>query len=177
MQGAWRDRPWLLKSRGIEMAKRSSKKDKAPDVLAPEGFNIDLTKRMADGWAKKEPGAIVQGRVLGVITTGKDERTGKPNRSIQVRLKKSAMAVIEDPDSEDGEMMEIKLEPGKLINVDETAALDKVSGYLDKGQAFDIWIYFKGKVPIKGTNRSYWDMDVRLKPLSAEEAAADDVPF
>lgn len=111
----------------------------------PDGFDIMAGRELADGWAKKEKGNVIQGRLLGRFTMGED-------RSFyQIKLDKPTKAIAGRGD----ETQEVTLEAGKLVNVDESKAMEDLRKYAESGGVYDVWIMYgdKQKTPDGG---SFW---------------------
>ena len=136
-------------------------------VNAPDGFDVMAGRELADGWAKKEKGNTIQGRLMGRFTMGDEGRA-----FYQVRLDKPSKAITGKGD----ETQEVLLEKGKLINVDESKAMEDLRKYATNGGVYDVWICYGEKQ--KTDNGTFWPIvnGPRVKVIKAppKEAA---IPF
>jgi hypothetical protein len=141
------------------------------DTDVPDGFDINANLQRGDGWAVKEAGLIVLGRLVGKSDfKGGD---GKPRVLYQVRLSKAVKAIIGSGD----DAAEGELQPGQLCNVDGSAALAELDKYCNNGGVYDVYVKYLEKRPIGG-GQTYWDANVKLKQIKAPSRRGnDDVPF
>jgi hypothetical protein len=142
----------------------------------PEGFDVHVGRERGDGWAKKEPGNTIMGRLLGRYSfRGED---GRPRAYYQVRLMGNARAEIPNPEDEDGDNLDVVLEEGNVINIDETASLSDLGSYTEDGGIYDVWFRFGEKVKHKG-GKTLWRIDgPKLRVVKPAPRRKDDpIPF
>lgn len=113
--------------------------------FVPDGFDIMAGRELADGWAMKEKGNTIQGRLMGRFTMGEDRAY------YQIKLDKPTKAITGRGD----ETAEVVLPPGKVVNVDESKAMEDLRKYAENGGVYDVWIMYgeKQKTPDGG---SFW---------------------
>jgi len=113
--------------------------------FVPDGFDIMAGRELADGWAMKEKGNTIQGRLMGRFTMGEDRAY------YQIKLDKPTKAITGRGD----ETAEVVLAPGKVVNVDESKAMEDLRKYAENGGVYDVWIMYgeKQKTPDGG---SFW---------------------
>lgn len=152
--------------------------DDAPD--SPDGFTINAGRERGDGWAIKEEGNEIQGRLLG-RQTYKTKR-GKTRAFYQIKLQKPCMAEVENPDfNEDADedetnspRMRERLEEGQTVNIDEFKKLEDLEQYTKDGGIYDVWFVMGGKVDI-GDDQTMWTLAAGPKLRMVERPKA--APF
>jgi hypothetical protein len=115
---------------------------------APEGFNLNVGRDRGDGWAKKEDGNTIQGRLLGRHSY--KNKAGKERFYYQVKVVIPVKAVIPNPDDDEADDIEGELPAGSVINVDETAKLSDLAPYCKDGGTYDVWFAYGDKIDIGG---------------------------
>ena len=111
----------------------------------PDGFDIMAGRELADGWAMKDKGNTIQGRLVGRFTMGDDRAF------YQVKLDKPCKAIT----GRGEETVEVVLQPGNLVNVDESKAMDDLRKYCENGGTYDVWIMYGEKQKLEGGN-TFW---------------------
>lgn len=149
-------------------------------VEMPEGFGINVGRERGEGWAKKEDGNEVMGRLLGRFTY---ELRGKKRGYYQIKLLKPCKVEIEDPEGvEDDEgnipRLDVVLEPGAIVNVDETAKLLDLEPFTKNGGTYDLWFVYGPKIDIDG-GQTMWSFagGPRLRPVAKPSETPDQQPF
>jgi hypothetical protein len=138
------------------------------NAMVPDGFDINVGRQMADGWARKGKGFIIQGRLLGRVSN--DDKA-----YYQVALQKPCFATTGKGD----EVQEVTLNEGQIVNVDESKALEDLNKYSSNGGIYDVWIMYgeKQQLPKGG---SFWPVvnGPRVKMIKAPpKLKGDDIPF
>lgn len=152
------------------MAKNLKKVDK-PDKAngkraeddAPPGFDEVVTSSSrADGWAKKGEGFVIQGRLISRTTMREQDRDGKRRSFYTIELQAKAAATTGKGD----DVEDVTLEPGDLINVDESAALEDLEPRTRDGGVYDVWIkYGKQQESSKKGQKGFWPATIRLRTI------------
>jgi hypothetical protein len=175
------------RERELTMAKAKNRVSKngsskgAEEYSIPDGFNISVGRERGDGWAKKKPGNVILGRLLGRHTY---ENRGKERAYYQVKLLKSCEAEIENPDYDDEdeegmkeqnipERISTTLSEGSIINIDESAKLADLKSRCGDGGVYDVWFVYGNKVDI-GNGQTMWEVvGPRLKMVEKPS----EIPF
>lgn len=124
----------------------------------PEGFDIDAELVRGDGWAIKGEGYVIQGRLKGRQEfRGGD---GKMRAFYSIILARKCHAVIgKGDDAEPG-----ILEPGQIVNVDDSAALGQLESRAKDGGVYDVWIRYGAKEKLQGKpGQTFWPAEVKLR--------------
>lgn len=141
---------------------------------APEGFGINVGRDRGDGWAHKEEGNKIQGRLLGRHTY--KGANGKQRAYYQVKLSEPCKALIEDPNAAEGdeeaERVVVTLDAGKIVNVDESVKLADLADFTKNGGTYDIWFVYGTKEAI-GNGQSMWNV---FGPRLAVVSKPDELP-
>jgi len=156
------------------MAKKNAPSAPAPKTSAPSRFNKKVGREDGDGWAKKEEGNTIQGKLLGRFEF-KDSK-GKPRAFYQILLQESCDATTKNEDDPEGEYQDIRLEAGQIVNVDEVAKLMDLAPLATNGGEYDVWFKFKGKVKRKGSQNTPWNFDGPFVD-TVKAPPKDDTPF
>jgi hypothetical protein len=149
----------------------TSKEVSAPSDI-PSGFDISAGRVMGDGWAKKEKGNIICGRLLGRHAM-EDDRA-----FYQVELSYPCKAFQGKGD----DTQEVTLQKGDVVNIDESKAVQGMRKYIqfmDHGGVYDVWIKYGEKQKLDGGN-TFWPIEngPRLKEVKKPKMVQkDDVPF
>lgn len=142
---------------------------------APDRFKTKVGREDGDGWAKKEPGNIIQGRVLGRYEfRGND---GKLRAFYQIKLQEPCKATTKNEDDED-KYDEVTLIADQIVNLDEVSRLSDLADHCRDGGVCDVWLKFVGKKARKGSQNTPWVfegpfVDVIQPPKRVKE----DAPF
>lgn len=143
-------------------------KDKFADNDIPAGFDTRVGRERGDGWLKKEPGVVIQGRLLGRYTMkGQVSDDGTARTYLQVKLSdgsgikgKDGKIVAGVPASQldptTREKLEVRLQPGQVINIDEHTALEDLAPWATDGGVHDVWFMYVSQDKVQGTNRTFW---------------------
>jgi hypothetical protein len=151
------------------MADNTEVKNVSDNVNVPDGFDIMAGRELADGWAKKEKGNVIQGRLVGRFKMGEDRFF------YQIKLDKETKAITGKGD----DTSEVVLKKGQMVNVDESKAMEDLRKYSDNGGVYNVWIMYgeKAKLPDGG---SFWPIvnGPRVQMVkSPPKVAANDIPF
>lgn len=153
------------------MAKESENMGHIEASEAPEGFNIKVGRNKGDGWVRKFKGCTVQGILLGCYTMRKANSDGKPRKYFQVELTRPIEAVQVlgeddegyDEEAEDGNRVDVRLEPGKILNVDMSVGLKDLEPYFVDGNRYELHFSYMGQ---DKKYRNMWRVNgPYLKPL------------
>lgn len=158
------------------MAKNDGRKNGSS---VPEGFNVKVGREDGDGWAKKEAGNTIQGRLMGRFTfRGSD---GDERAFYQVQLTNPCKATRQmEEDDADGKRKyeELTLAAGSVVNIDEVAKLQDLREKCDDGGIYDVWLKFLGKKQRRGSNNTPWNFEgPYLKVIQAPARRRDEAPF
>jgi hypothetical protein len=116
----------------------------------PEGFTPVST--MGSGsWFKPESGGTVWGELL-ARHRRKKSLNDKEAWFYQIMLEKPCVAQRKVED----ESVEVNLQPGEIINVDERSALEELALLMESGKRWRVYIHPINKVPIAGTAQTVW---------------------
>lgn len=139
----------------------------------PPGFGLVTPQQGRQNWWVIKPGAVFQGRLLGVFERRGADQTGQ---FLQIRVAKPTKAVIKG-----GE--EVTVAINGTVNVDVKKGLADLAKLAADGGTYDVWVKAVEKVDI-GNNKTFWRYDVRKKvikppPTRAEErqVADEEIPF
>lgn len=156
----------------------SGAKGATKPASAPAGFTTKVGRARGDGWVVKKPGAVVQGRLLGRYLMKAKSSNGDPRAYYQVKLSVPVEALYtpgeEDDDYEVGEddrvkRIEVTLEPGQILNVDEITALKDLSPYTRDGGVYNVWFQYIKQDP---KLRNFWRIEgPALEPVRAPKHA------
>ena len=140
------------------------------DKDIPEGFDVQVGRDLGDGWIRKGPGVVVQGRLLGrFIGTQKDD-DGVFQAFYQVRLDVQVPAVRKNPETKEKE--EVMLNPGEILNVGEHKALEELSPRTRDGGVYDVWFKYEKQDKVPNSNRTFWSVKgPRLKVIKPAQHA------
>lgn len=164
------------------MAKKGNgKSQKATETEIPEGFGINVGRERGDGWAKKEQGNEILGRLMGRYTY---QNRGKKRAYYQVKLLKECTVEVENPewteDSDEDVPSHLTAEAkiGQIVNVDETAKLADLEPFTKNGGVYDLWFVYEDKIDI-GNGQTMWSIKgPRLRMVAKpSEVPQDHVPF
>lgn len=138
------------------MADNEQVKKPQDEVVVPDGFTSVIADRV-NNWYKPE----LSGPVIGLLK-GRFQMTGakgKVRHYFQVELQKpcKAMTVIDD------ENVEVDLEPGALINVDERKDLEGLAAKaMDTEHSYIVFIQAKEKIRLDSGN-TFWRFAAGVK--------------
>lgn len=160
------------------MAKRGSKsKTATPESDLPEGFETVASAR-GDGWYIKEAGNQIWGELLGRFRKRKSLNDAD-SFFYQIMIEKPVRASRK----EEEETIEVTLEPGQIVNVDETSSLQDLAPLLiESSKRWRVVIEAIDKVKIPGTAQTFWRFKIGKQAItSANEPRVKpretDVPF
>lgn len=127
------------------------------DPSIPEGFTPVSASGGLQNWFKPESMSVIWGEMLGRYkrkkTLGDSQKEG---HFYQIMIEKPCTASRKI----DEETVEIELEPGDVINVDERSALEELSTLPESGKRWRVYIKPLEKVPVKGTMRTVWRFSI-----------------
>ncbi len=174
------------------MAKKSEKSEKngkAKDTSIPEGFT-PVNSARGDGWYKPETGEAVFGELLGRFKKRKS-LNNQEAWYYQVLLEKPVAGCSTKVDDE---TVEVDLEPGQVVNLDERSALEELSVLTESGKRWRVYARAVAKRPIPGTAQTFWEFAVgkqeiipgknepKVKratpaPAALGDGGGDEIPF
>ncbi len=164
------------------MAKKSEAKREEKNTGIPEGF-IPVNAAGGGAWFQPDLGEAVLGELLGRFRKKKSLSKDKEAWFYQIMLEKPCPA----KKKVDDESVEVNLEPGDLINIDERAALEDLASLPDSGKRWRLFIQPLDKVPIPGTAQTVWRFNVGKQEIIPGKnepkvklkgaAGAEDIPF
>lgn len=145
-----------------ELEEGSAGLDEMSDSAPPEGFDIDAELVRGDGWATKGEGYIIQGRLKGRQEfRGGD---GKMRAFYSIVLARKCHAVIGKGDEAEPGI----LEPGQIVNVDDSAALGQLESRAKDGGVYDVWIRYGAKEKLQGKpGQTFWPAEVKLRMVKS----------
>jgi len=131
--------------------------EKKAEVVIPEGFTSVIAERV-NNWFKPE----ISGTVTGILK-GRYHMTGnkgKVRHYYQVQLTKPCRAMT----TEDDQPVEVDLEPGDLINVDERKDLEGLAPIAaDSSKEYLVFIQAIEKLKLDSGN-TFWKFAAGIKP-------------
>jgi len=159
------------------MAKRGSKSKAAtPESDLPEGFETVASAR-GDGWYIKEAGNQIWGELLGRFRKRKSLNDAD-SFFYQIMIEKPVRASRK----EEEETIEVTLEPGQIVNVDETSSLQDLAPLIESGKRWRVVIEAIDKVKIPGTAQTFWRFKIGKQAITPQneprvKPRESDVPF
>lgn len=129
---------------------------KVAEIAIPDGFTSVIAER-ANNWYKPELSGVVQGVLKGRFhMTG---AKGKVRYYYQVALTKPCVAMT----TEDDNPVEVSLEPGDLINVDERKDLEGLAqAAADSSSEYLVFIQAIEKIKLDSGN-TFWRFAAGVK--------------
>ncbi len=158
------------------MAKTLVKKEKTKTLsTAPKEFDRDLSRARGSGWVVKDEGVTVCGRLINRVVLGPG-LDGKPKSFFQILLREGYPVEVSTLNDDD-EKIQVTAESGEIVNLDSSAALDRLHDFCGDGGVYDVWIRFAEKISLKG-GLSYWPAEVKIKVVKTAQSKKDDtIPF
>lgn len=153
----------MAKKQNAKKAGTGTSHNRDDDFATPEGFTINAGRERGDGWAIKEEGNEIMGRLLGRQTY--KTRRGKTRAFYQIKLQKPCMAEVENPnfneeadeDEDNQPRIRQRLEEGDTVNIDEFKKLEDLEPYTKDGGVYDVWFVMGGKVEL-GEDQTMWTL-------------------
>lgn len=167
------------------MAKKTKAEiEQSQQAAIPEGF-IPVSASGGAAWYKPELGFEVLGELLGRFKK-KKSLNNQDAYFFQVMLEKPCKGMKKI--DQDEESVEVDMEPGEIINLDERSALEELAALVDSGKRWRVYVKALDKVKVPGTSRTVWRMNVgkqeitsknepKVKPKIADAPSGDDVSF
>lgn len=150
---------------------RKTAKEARRETEVPEGFTPITAERGDLCFIRPAEGLVVRGELIGRFKRrGQDDDTG-PKWYYQIKIDAGVRGVR----YADGESEETLFEPGTIVNVDERTALEVLHDHVGSGKRVKVWIKYGERVPVKGTNRTFWQIDVAIRQMA--EGGGKDIPF
>lgn len=133
--------------------KKGSKTAKGNGV--PEGF-IPVNSQGGGAWFKPEDGETILGELLGRFKRKKSLNAEKEAFFYQIMVEKpiTAHKKVED------ESVEVTLQPGEIINMDERSAVEDLASLVESGKRWRVYVEPLDKVPVPGTAQTVWRFNV-----------------
>ncbi len=154
---------------------RKAKEVKERKSEVPEGFTPITAERGELNFIRPAEGLIVRGELIGRFKRRRQDDDDKQQWYYQIRIDAGVRGTHYSGDR-DAEPEEKLFEPGTVVNVDERTALEVLKEHVEAGRRVKVWIKYEERVPVKGTNRTFWQIAVAVKPLS-DAGRKDDIPF
>lgn len=122
------------------MAKPKGTGGKQNGNSMPEGFTIKAQRKRGDGWAKKEAGNVVHGRLVGMFMKDSDDG---PKAVFHIELASPCKCTVGAGE----ETTEEVLEAGAIVNADGAVFAD-LERYVHNGGIYDVHFTFTHKVKV-----------------------------
>ncbi len=143
--------------------------------IVPEGFQTLAPTENAIWW-QKNPGDVIYGRLLARFPRAKSRKKDAFFYQIKVGpyeklasllgVAVDKIQILQGVRSGDEEKEIIKIKPGDIINVDESKALEVLSGYSESDGVFDVFIQCVEKVELDSGN-DFWRIIPSVKTIKA----------
>ena len=166
------------------MAKKKNEELTGPQKLAAKGFS-DAGAGDNAAWVRLKEDAVWVGILMGRFEMRKVGRDGKKRAYFQLRVTQSpfvddagkqhpCMGIKRDPETDEFGDDVIPLNPGDLVNIDSRAKLEwTLTPLVNDGKRYEVVVHALAKKPIKGSDNTPWDFDVKKRLISEDE----DIPF
>lgn len=141
----------------------------------PSGY--ERVNSAAPVWLVKKDGVMMEG-----VMVGRFLRKGDQSKRGQGSPYFYQFEVINNPvmgtvgSKTEGTVEEVPVAVGQIISVDESEALRDLEPYTDDGGKYQVCLVFGKKQTVKGTNRTFWPVEIGRRVLTPPSAGYSHQP-
>ncbi len=146
----------------------------AKNGIVPERFNQKVGRADGDGWALKEKGNTITGRLIGRF----EFNSANGRRAFyQIELQGPCKATTKN-EADDTKYDTITLKAGQIVNLDEVSRLEDLRDKCEDGGIYDVWLQFGEKKKSKGSQNTPWNfVGPYVAVVKAPSRRREEAPF